>query len=134
MPKCVSVCRKKILADCKVNPKCLYINGTTRKYCRLSSKYKMSKPSCNVIKRMSKKQAATHIQKLFIKNRTKKRTLKKMDKSASSVVTPRKAYVNKYFVGKEKPITLLGKRDFFKYHLLIQINLKNMYKSQINLG
>ena len=129
MPKCVSVCRKKILADCKVNPKCLYINGTTRKYCRLSSKYKMSKPSCNVIKRMSKKQAATHIQKLFIKNRTKKRTLKKMDKSASSVVTPRKAYVNKYFVGKEKPVTLLGKRDFFQ----VSFTNPNQFKKYVQI-
>ena len=43
MTRCVSTCQKKSLDNCKSNSKCIYVNGKTRKYCRLSYKYKMNK-------------------------------------------------------------------------------------------
>jgi hypothetical protein len=88
MPKCISVCRKKTLTDCGVHTKCSYVNGTTRKYCRLTSKYKMSKPRCNIVKRMTKKQAAIHIQQ-FVKNRTAKKKALQLDAS-NKIVQGRK--------------------------------------------
>ena len=72
MSRCVSVCRKKPLAECNDHSKCSYVNGTTRKYCRLGTKYKMSKPRCNIINKMTKKQAAVYIQR-FVKKKTAKK-------------------------------------------------------------
>ena len=111
MTRCVSTCQKKSLDNCKSNSKCIYVNGKTRKYCRLSYKYKMNKLSCNVTKKITRKQAATRIQTLFRKNKTKKIQNKQNNNSMSSAITPRKKYYNKYF---DKPVTLLGKKDFFQ--------------------
>ena len=47
--KCISGCKGFILDECNQAPRCSYVNGMTRKYCRLSSKYKMGpKPKCTV--------------------------------------------------------------------------------------
>lgn len=54
--KCVSGCKGFENEICEKAPRCAYINSTTRKYCRLSSKYKMGKPpKCNITKRILKK-------------------------------------------------------------------------------
>ena len=39
--KCFSVCRGKKIIKCNKNRKCTMIKGKTKKYCRLSKKYKM---------------------------------------------------------------------------------------------
>jgi len=54
--KCVSGCKGFDNTICEKATRCAYINSSTRKYCRLSSKYKMGKPpKCNVTKRILKK-------------------------------------------------------------------------------
>jgi len=65
MPRCRSTCRKKTAADCTKSNRCSYTNGSTRKYCRLSAKYKMKPPECRVTRRYTKKNAATVIQRAF---------------------------------------------------------------------
>lgn len=52
--KCVSVCKQFTETECNP-PRCKYINGNTRKYCRLAHKYKMNKVTCNVTRRIKKK-------------------------------------------------------------------------------
>ena len=75
MPRCFSKCRKIKEEDCVEKQKCKYINGNTRKYCRLSTKYKMDK-SCNVTRKFKKGEAAAVISR-FGKRVTEKRLLKK---------------------------------------------------------
>ena len=41
MKKCVSHCKGRKLSRCLKHKKCSIINGKTRKFCRLSSKYRM---------------------------------------------------------------------------------------------
>jgi hypothetical protein len=40
--KCFSVCKGKKLIKCNKNRKCVIVKGKTRKYCKLSKKYKMN--------------------------------------------------------------------------------------------
>ena len=49
--KCFSNCRGSEKPDCN-KPLCKYINGKTLEYCRISHKYKMTKPKCNVTRRI----------------------------------------------------------------------------------
>ena len=49
--RCVSTCKQFTKEECNP-PRCAYVNGNTRKYCRLSSKYIMRKPSCSVTRRI----------------------------------------------------------------------------------
>jgi len=51
--KCFSTCREFEKDDCNP-PRCKYINGPTLEYCRISHKYKMNKPKCNVTRRIKK--------------------------------------------------------------------------------
>jgi len=68
--KCFSHCRKKPFDDCKTRF-CNFTNGKTRKYCRLSSKYKLDK-ECNVIKKpITKSVARKRIQNFIISKKTK---------------------------------------------------------------
>lgn len=57
--RCVSSCKQFPKEECNP-PRCNYINGTTRKYCRLSSKYIMNKSSCNISRRIKKKEKGSH--------------------------------------------------------------------------
>ena len=56
---CVSVCKTFPKSECNP-PRCSYINGNKRKYCRLSHKYKMNKPKCNVTRRLKKSEVGTY--------------------------------------------------------------------------
>lgn len=51
--KCVSTCSQFEKPECNP-PRCKYINGNSLKYCRLSHRYKMKKPTCNVTRRLKK--------------------------------------------------------------------------------
>lgn len=51
--KCFSTCREFEKDECNP-PRCKYINGPTLEYCRISHKYKMNKPKCNVTRRIKK--------------------------------------------------------------------------------
>lgn len=51
--KCFSTCREFEKEECNT-PRCKYINGPTLEYCRISHKYKMNKPKCNVTRRIKK--------------------------------------------------------------------------------
>lgn len=51
--KCVSTCSEFEKSECNP-PRCKYVVGKTLKYCRLSEKYKMNKPTCNVTRRVKK--------------------------------------------------------------------------------
>lgn len=53
MTKCISSCAKAEESECNL-PRCKYIKGSKRKYCRLSQKYIMNKPRCNVTRKMKK--------------------------------------------------------------------------------
>jgi hypothetical protein len=64
---CVSSCKGLAESNC-VN-RCSYVNN---KYCRLKSTFKMVKPGCNVVKKMTKQNAKTTIQR-FMKKTTFKR-------------------------------------------------------------
>jgi len=51
--KCFSKCKEFEKDECNP-PRCKYINGPTLEYCRISHKYKMNKPKCNVTRRIKK--------------------------------------------------------------------------------
>jgi hypothetical protein len=59
---CVSVCKEFPKAECNP-PRCEYVNGETRKYCRLSSKYVMKRPSCTITRKIKKKDEVEHARK-----------------------------------------------------------------------
>ena len=52
--KCFSNCRLFEKPECNP-PRCKFVSGQTLKYCRLSHRYKMKKPNCNVTRRVKKK-------------------------------------------------------------------------------
>ena len=52
--RCVSGCKGLPEEICTKSPRCTYFNGK-RTYCRLSHKYKMKRPECNIKLRMTKK-------------------------------------------------------------------------------
>jgi hypothetical protein len=55
--RCRSKCSdNKSVASCNAADKCSYTNGAVRKYCRLSSKYKMNKPNCNITRKFLKRE------------------------------------------------------------------------------
>lgn len=62
--KCFSNCRLFEKPECNP-PRCKYVSGQTLKYCRLSHNYKMKKPSCNVTRRIKKKDLAGHAKKVI---------------------------------------------------------------------
>jgi len=74
--KCVSGCKGFENEICEKAPRCAYINSSTRKYCRLSSKYKMGKPpKCNITKRILKKHVKSDaVKKItrFLKDTTRR--------------------------------------------------------------
>ena len=60
--RCVSVCKEFPKNECNP-PRCGYVNGKTRKYCRLSSKYVMKRPSCAITRKIKKKDKVEHARK-----------------------------------------------------------------------
>ena len=54
MVKCVSDCTKLNQQTCTTQKYCNYVNGAKRKYCGLSSKYKMNPSDCAITKKMEK--------------------------------------------------------------------------------
>jgi hypothetical protein len=60
--RCISSCKEFPKEECNP-PRCAYINGNTRKYCRLSSKYIMNKPKCNITRRIKKKDKEIYAKK-----------------------------------------------------------------------
>jgi len=74
--KCVSGCKGLATTICERAPKCSYVNGQTRKYCRLGSKNKMGKPPrCTVTKRIHKSKIKIEAAKKianFLKEKTRK--------------------------------------------------------------
>jgi bacterioferritin (cytochrome b1) len=106
MPKCVSYCNELSKNECDTKPKCSYVNGDKRKFCRLSSKYRMDEnKKCKIIRKFTKKEAAEHIQHAY-RNRTKKLRKTQIRRSSSSSyktpkstpprkITPKKLVENK---------------------------------------
>lgn len=60
--RCVSKCKGFERAECNL-PRCSYVSGQTRRYCRLSSKYQMHPPTCRVSRRIKKKDRVAHATK-----------------------------------------------------------------------
>ena len=60
--RCVSTCKQFSKEECNP-PRCAYVNGNTRRYCRLSSKYVMRKPSCSVTRKIKKGEKEGHARK-----------------------------------------------------------------------
>lgn len=72
MPRCVSSCKGLSETNC-VN-RCSYVNK--RKYCRLKGTFKMAKPGCTVVQKLSKRAAKTKSEnaiRTFMKQTTVKR-------------------------------------------------------------
>ena len=86
MVKCVSECTKLNEQTCNTNAYCNYVNGASRKYCGLSSKYKMNPLDCSITKKNGSP----------IKGKTKK--------MASPVAPP----VPKPVKGKTKKLVILS--------------------------
>ena len=56
-PRCRSTCTtNKTPQSCAEADKCAYTNGEKRKFCRLSTKYKMNKPGCNITRKFLKRE------------------------------------------------------------------------------
>ena len=72
MPKrCRSNCTvNKSISSCEKADKCSYTNGAKRKFCRLSSKYRMNPPECNITRKFLKREKgpAEKIRR-FVENR-----------------------------------------------------------------
>lgn len=83
--KCRSPCTiHKTSSNCNKDDKCFYTDGEKFKFCRLSSKYEMKKPKCNITKKYLKKDkdvAAKRIQTFFRKTQRNKNkpALKSLD-------------------------------------------------------
>ena len=60
--KCFSTCKEFEKEECNP-PRCKYIGGPTLKYCRISHKYKMNKPKCNVTRRIKKSEQKAYATK-----------------------------------------------------------------------
>jgi len=73
--KCVSICRKRPETNCHKTRRCIYTNGPKRQFCRISSKYKMDPPTCNITRRFNKKTAASHIQQ-FVRSKNDSKKIK----------------------------------------------------------
>ena len=77
--RCRSNCTtNKSIASCNSADKCSYTNGPKRKFCRLSTKYKMVKPDCTITRKFLKreKESANKIRK-FIERHHATRKAKK---------------------------------------------------------
>jgi len=59
--RCVSGCKMLDRDICSRSTRCTFVDGMSRKYCRLSGKYKMKQPNCKVVKRSKKAEAAKKI-------------------------------------------------------------------------
>jgi len=89
MPKCVSYCNELSKNECDAKPKCSYVNGDKRKYCRLSTKYRMDENNkCKIIRKFTKNEAAEHIQNAY-RNRTKKLRKTQNSRQITPRITPR---------------------------------------------
>ena len=81
--RCRSNCtNNKTPASCKAADKCSYTNGAVRKFCRLSSKYKMNPPECNITRKFLKREkgAAEKIRRFLERKRRAAATQKKVRK------------------------------------------------------
>lgn len=68
--RCISECKQLTKKKCPLHEKCIYCNGQTRKYCRLSSKYKYDS-ECNITRRFRKKEEIPRTQISSFMKRTK---------------------------------------------------------------
>jgi len=96
----VSTCRKRPEDDCRKTYRCSYTNGQKRQFCRLSSKYKMNKQTCNVTRRFTKKTAASRIQQ-FIRSRRNRKSPEKVSSVIPKKRSPKK--VSKILKNKKSP-------------------------------
>ena len=67
--RCISGCKSLDQSICIKSPRCNYTNGQTRKFCRLSPRFKMQKNTCKVIKRIKKTEAKKMIGKFIIERK-----------------------------------------------------------------
>ena len=70
--KCVSGCKGLETEICGKSPRCSYVSGEKRRFCRLSQTFKMRKSDCYVTRKTTKKQKGQIIGR-FMKNTTVKR-------------------------------------------------------------
>jgi hypothetical protein len=123
--KCTSQCKQFPKEDCNA-PRCRYIDGSQRQYCRLSYKYKMLKPSCKVTRKYKKgevRQAAEKKIQRFI-GRSEKVIKTLCSNSGQCIAFGRKiAEINHFFkgftgfhyvTGPVKPLGQPSKNGFVK--------------------
>jgi hypothetical protein len=83
--RCRSNCANyKSISNCNSADKCSYTNGAVRKYCRLSSKYKMNKPDCNITRKFLKREKgpAEKIRRFLERKHASRKRAKKSSKTA----------------------------------------------------
>jgi hypothetical protein len=79
--KCRSNCTtNKTIASCNTADKCSYTNGPKRKFCRLSTKYRMNPPECNITRKFLKREkaSASKIQR-FLTRKYRSKSIHKED-------------------------------------------------------
>lgn len=76
LKRCRSNCTtNKSVASCNAADKCSYTNGPKRKFCRLSTKYRMNKPDCNITRKFLKREKgpAEKIRRFLMKKRASRK-------------------------------------------------------------
>jgi hypothetical protein len=68
--RCYSECKKLTKEKCPKQERCMYCNGKTRKFCRLSTKYKYDS-ECNITRRFRKKEQIPRTKIASFMKRTK---------------------------------------------------------------
>ena len=131
--KCVSICQQFPKGECNP-PRCKYINGSTHKYCRLSHKYKMRKPNCNVTRKVKKSELQTTARAKIGEMIKKSGMFLKMICSDSSVCTAfgkSTKEIREYFKGFTgfdyvvNPITPIGEVSENGFIKLLQYSRNN---------
>ena len=99
--RCFSNCRLFEESECNP-PRCKYVKGETLKYCRLSHKYKMKKPDCNVTRKIRKGDVAGHAKNVitrFVKRSKKHLQFICSDSGVCIAFGQNIAEINQFFKG-----------------------------------
>ena len=84
--RCISGCKLLDRDICSRSTRCRFVDGSTRKYCRLSSAFKMRKQDCKVTKRIKKKEARRKIGDFILNKGEKTRVIRNVEKNASNKI------------------------------------------------
>jgi hypothetical protein len=78
--RCVSGCKFLSRDVCSRSTRCKFIDGSTRKYCRLTNGFKMRKSDCKVTKRIKKNEARKKIREFILNKGRQTRNIRNIEK------------------------------------------------------